>query len=47
VDSVTGRTTGTTDFLTFPAVRARYVEVTVTRSTGTEPPMLEELTVTR
>jgi trehalose/maltose hydrolase-like predicted phosphorylase len=46
VASVSGRTTGTTDVLTFPAVPARYIEVTVTASTGTEAPMLDELTVT-
>ena len=46
VATVTDRTTGITDVLTFPAVRARYVGVTITGSTGTGPPMLDEVTVT-
>ncbi len=46
VASVTGRTTGTTDVVHFPATRARYVAVRITAAA--EPgPMLDELTVGR
>ncbi len=45
VASVTGRTTGTRDVLTFPPVRARYVGVRITAATNNTPPILEELTV--
>jgi trehalose/maltose hydrolase-like predicted phosphorylase len=47
VATVTGRMTGTTDVVHFPAARARYVAVTITRSPVMRPPMLDELTVTR
>jgi hypothetical protein len=46
VVTVTGRTTGVTDVLHFPATRARYVAVRITESTGMQPPKLDELTVT-
>ncbi len=44
VASVSGRTTGTTDVVDFPPTRASYVSVTITSSTGAQPPMLDELT---
>ena len=47
VVNVTARMTGTIDVLHFPATRARYVAVRITGSTGTQPPKLDELTVTR
>jgi len=47
VATMTGGTTGTTDVLHFPAIRARYVEVHLTGSASTQQPMLDELTVTR
>lgn len=43
VATVSGRTTGTTDVLRFPAVRARFVQVRITGSAANTPPMLEEL----
>ncbi|MBV9208731.1 MAG: hypothetical protein JO037_25740, partial [Actinobacteria bacterium] len=43
--SVTGRTAGTRDLLTFAPVRARYVGVRITGATYNTPPILEELTV--
>ena len=45
VATVAGRTTGTTDVLTFPPARARYVGVRITAATYNTPPILEELTV--
>lgn len=45
IASITGRTTGTRDVLTFPPVRARYVGVRITAATYNTPPILEELTV--
>lgn len=45
VARVTGRTTGTSDVLTFPPVRARYVSVRITAATSNTPPVLEELTI--
>jgi hypothetical protein len=45
VASVTGRTSGTRDVLTFPPVRARYVGIRITAATNDTPPVLEELTV--
>jgi trehalose/maltose hydrolase-like predicted phosphorylase len=45
VASITGRTIGTRDTLTFPAVRARYVGVRITAATYDTPPILEELAV--
>jgi hypothetical protein len=42
---VRGTTTGTQDVLTFPPVRARYVQIQITAATGNTPPMLEEITV--
>jgi trehalose/maltose hydrolase-like predicted phosphorylase len=45
IASITGRTTGTRDALTFPPVRARYVGVRITAATDNTPPILEELTV--
>jgi hypothetical protein len=47
VARVTGRTTGTTDILHFPATRARSVAVTISGSTGSSQPMLDELSVSR
>ncbi|MBV8991319.1 MAG: discoidin domain-containing protein [Solirubrobacterales bacterium] len=44
--TVSGRTTGTLDVLRFAPTRARFVRVVITAGTGTQPPMLEELTVT-
>ena len=44
---VTGRTTGATDVVRFPATPARYVAVHITASTAMQQPMLDELTVTR
>jgi trehalose/maltose hydrolase-like predicted phosphorylase len=43
---VRGRNRGTVDALRFPAVRARFVRVVVTRSNGKDLPMLEELSAT-
>jgi Glycosyl hydrolase family 65 central catalytic domain/F5/8 type C domain/Glycosyl hydrolase family 65, C-terminal domain len=45
VASVTGRTSGTRDVLTFPPVHARYVGIRITAATNNTPPILEELTV--
>jgi trehalose/maltose hydrolase-like predicted phosphorylase len=45
VASVTGRTSGTHDALSFPPVRARYVGIRITAATNNTPPILEELTV--
>jgi trehalose/maltose hydrolase-like predicted phosphorylase len=45
VATVTGRTSGIRDVLTFPPVRARYVGVRITAATYNTPPILEELTV--
>ena len=45
VATVVGRTTGSTDVLHFPAVRARDISVTITASAGSQPPSLDELTV--
>jgi hypothetical protein len=45
VASVTGRTSGTHDVLSFPPVRARYVGIRITAATNNTPPILEELTV--
>jgi trehalose/maltose hydrolase-like predicted phosphorylase len=45
IASITGRTTGTRDVLTFPPVHARYVGVRITAATYNTPPVLEELTV--
>jgi trehalose/maltose hydrolase-like predicted phosphorylase len=45
IASITGRTTGTRDVLTFPPVRARYVGVRIAAATDNTPPILEELTV--
>jgi hypothetical protein len=47
VATVTGRMTGTTDVVHFPATRARYVAVTITQSPVMGEPMLDELAVTR
>ncbi len=46
VATVTDRTIGTLDVLHFPAVRARFVRLEISAATGTQPPMLEELTAT-
>ena len=35
------------DVLRFPAVRARFIRISITASTNHTPPMLEELKVTR
>jgi hypothetical protein len=45
IASITGRTTGTRDVLTFPPVHARYVGVRITAATYNTPPILEQLTV--
>ncbi len=45
VATITGRTSGSRDVLTFPPVRARYVGVRITAATYNTPPILEELTV--
>ncbi len=45
VATVVGRTTGSTDVLHFPAVRARDISVTITTSAGSQPPSLDELSV--
>jgi hypothetical protein len=47
VARISGRTTGTLDALHFAPVRARFVRVHITHATNGEPPMLEELRVTR
>jgi len=47
VATVTGKMTGTTDVLHFPATRARYIALHITASSGGSPPLLDELTVTR
>jgi trehalose/maltose hydrolase-like predicted phosphorylase len=47
VTTVTGRTTGTTDVVHFPATRARFVAVRITGATNGLRPMLDELTVSR
>jgi trehalose/maltose hydrolase-like predicted phosphorylase len=43
--TVTNRTSGTSDVLTFSPVRARYVGVRIAAATYDTPPILEELTV--
>ena len=43
--SVSGRTTGTRDVLTFAPVRARYVGLRISGASNGTPPILEELTV--
>jgi trehalose/maltose hydrolase-like predicted phosphorylase len=45
VAQVRGATTGTQDRLTFRPVRARYVRVEITATTGNAPAMLEEVTI--
>jgi trehalose/maltose hydrolase-like predicted phosphorylase len=45
VASVNGHANSTTDVLHFARVRARFVRVQITASTGGHPPMLDELTV--
>ncbi|HKN95857.1 MAG TPA: discoidin domain-containing protein, partial [Pseudonocardiaceae bacterium] len=45
VAQVHGRTTGTTDTLSFPPTAARFVRVTITGATASTPPILTELTV--
>jgi trehalose/maltose hydrolase-like predicted phosphorylase len=45
VASVTGRTSGTRDELTFSPVRARYVGIRITAATNNTPPIMTELTV--
>jgi trehalose/maltose hydrolase-like predicted phosphorylase len=42
--TVTGRTSGTRDVLTFPPVRARYAGIRITAATYNTPPILQELT---
>ncbi len=44
VASISGRTSGTLDVLRFAPTRARFIRVSITAATGTQPPMLEELT---
>jgi hypothetical protein len=46
VATVGGRT-GTTDVVRFGATTARAVRITMTSSTGSRPPELDELTVGR
>jgi hypothetical protein len=47
VATVTGRTTGTIDQFRFAPVKAHYVRVAITTATGSVPPMLQELIVSR
>jgi hypothetical protein len=44
---VSGRTTGITDVLRFPPVRARYVRLRIAAATHHTPPLLDELTIRR
>jgi hypothetical protein len=46
VGAVAGRTTGVTDVIHFVPSTARFVRLQITAATGTQPPMLDELTVT-
>jgi hypothetical protein len=45
VAQIDGRTSGTTDVLYFVPVRARYISVRISASTGAQSPMIAELTV--
>jgi F5/8 type C domain len=45
VANVTGRTSGTTDVLTFHSVHARYVGIRISAATYDTPPLLDEFTV--
>jgi hypothetical protein len=47
VAQVRGRTTGTTDKLSFPPRQARFVRLTITGATAKTSPILTELTVTK
>jgi len=47
VATVSGRTTGATDVVHFPATAARYIAVHITASANTQPPEVDELVVTR
>jgi trehalose/maltose hydrolase-like predicted phosphorylase len=46
VAAVAGRTSGVVDVIHFVASDARFVRIQITSATGTQPPMLDELTVT-
>ena len=46
IAAVTGRTSGTIDVIHFLPVSARFIRVQITAATGTQPPMLDEITVT-
>ncbi len=46
VGAVTGRTGGVTDVIHFIPSTARFVRIQITAATGTQPPLLDELTVT-
>jgi trehalose/maltose hydrolase-like predicted phosphorylase len=45
VAEVLGKTTGVADVLRFPQTSARFVRLEITATTGTQEPMLDELTV--
>jgi hypothetical protein len=46
IATLNGRTAGTVDVLRFPSTSARFVRLQITAGTGTQPPMLQELTIT-
>jgi hypothetical protein len=47
VAQVRGKASGLRDVLSFPATRARYLQVRITAATHGTPPMLQELTLHR
>lgn len=46
IATVSGRTAGTLDVLHFAPTRARFIRISITSGTGSQPPMLEELQIT-
>lgn len=46
VAAVSDRSTGVLDVIHFPAANARFARVQITAATGTQPPLLDELTLT-
>ncbi|MGB0093800.1 MAG: hypothetical protein WBP81_14870 [Solirubrobacteraceae bacterium] len=43
---LSGRTAGTLDVLHFAPTRARFIRISITSGTGSQPPMLQELQIT-
>jgi hypothetical protein len=46
IAAVNGRTSGTVDVIHFLPVSARFIRIQITVATGTQPPMLDEISVT-